>query len=593
MGNEISKLYVNIGAKTDDFQRGVGGITKTLGGVGIGIAAVATAAIGMGTAAVASAASFESSMREVNTMLGLSQSEFETLSAQVNDLSKEVGVSGGDLASALYQVVSAGVPAAKALDVLKTSAMAAVGGVTSTETAVDGITTVLNAFKIDASEAEAVADIMFTTVKGGKTTFEELSASLYNVAPLAATAGVKFEEVSAAIATVTKQGVPTATATTQLRAAVQALIKPTAEMSATMQALGYASGDAMIKELGFAGTLNALVGAAGGSQEAIAAMFGSVEGLSAVLSLTGANTETFAADLESMTASAGASTAAYEEINEGTARSFEKLKVEIQALLVELGSGLLPLIKPIIAAMSDLIAALPIDEFSQLLKDLLPPLAEALVKLLGALNPLIEATMTFAVGALSPVLELLPDLLDAFIPIFDILAAIIDIIPIKPFMELVMRVLKPLLIPALQLVASVLKALEPLLRVVFSVVEGIMKVLGPVLEGFAKIVGWVAEGFGWIFEKIGGFFANLFGEGGIVTRPTLAIIGEEGPEAVVPLKETGNVSLALSSGMSGGGGIYIENINVEGSVISDYDLGQKVREQLLGIQDRVGTTGLA
>ena len=72
----------------------------------------------------------------------------------------------------------------------------------------DILTTVLNAFKIEAKDVDKVSDVLFTTVRLGKTTLSELSSSLAQVAPLASASGVKFEEIAAAIATLTKQGTP-------------------------------------------------------------------------------------------------------------------------------------------------------------------------------------------------------------------------------------------------------------------------------------------------------------------------------------------------------------------------------------------------
>lgn len=61
--------------------------------------------------------------------------------------------------------------------------MAAVGGVTELETAVDGITSVVNAYGDDVLSAAEASDLMFTAVKLGKTDFTQLSASLFNVIP--------------------------------------------------------------------------------------------------------------------------------------------------------------------------------------------------------------------------------------------------------------------------------------------------------------------------------------------------------------------------------------------------------------------------
>jgi hypothetical protein len=71
-------------------------------------------------------------------------------------------------------------------------------------------------------------------------------------------------------------------------------------------------------------------------------------------------------------------------------------------------------------------------------------------------------------------------------------------------------------------------------------------------------------------------------EGGIVSRPTLALIGERGPEAVVPLGKMGN-----------GGGQTVINLTVNGSVLTEGDLVDAVYAGLLRRQNRTGSLGFA
>lgn len=371
-----SKIEVEITGKdkaSGTFKKIGGSLTK-MGKIATGFGVIGAAGL---FAITKAAANFEGKMREVNSMIGLSEKDFTSLSEEVQNVAKEVGKSTGEMSEALYQIVSAGVPAADAIFVLGVAGRAAVAGVTDVSTAADGLTTVLNAFKISATEAEHVADVLFTTVKGGKTTFAELSASLFNVAPIAATAGIKFETIAAALATMTKQGIPTSVATTQLRAAIQALIKPTADMSAAISALGFESGEAMIAELGFQGAINALVETADGSLETLGKMFGSVEGLSAILSLTGENAATFSADLEAMANASGAAMEAYTEINKGAGRQFEILWNKVKIFGEELGMILLPILVNILGKMTGVL-----DKVADWAKEH-PKLTEAIV-LFGA-----------------------------------------------------------------------------------------------------------------------------------------------------------------------------------------------------------------
>jgi TP901 family phage tail tape measure protein len=65
-----------------------------------------------------------------------------------------------------------------------------------------------------------------------------------------------------------------------------------------------------------------------------------------------------------------------------------------------------------------------------------------------------------------------------------------------------------------------------------------------------------------------------FASGGIVQRPTLGLIGEAGPEAVIPLNQMGSM-----------GGTNV-TVNVSGSVLTEYDLAETIQNQLIRIKGR-------
>ena len=126
-------------------------------------------------AATVAYAGFEKQMAEVSTMLDEPQQHMQKFSNTVLDMSREFGDSTESIARGLYDILSAAIAPADALSVLSVSAKAAVGGLTDTATAVDAVTTVLNSFGMDASEANDVADVLFTTVKRGKLQFNDLA----------------------------------------------------------------------------------------------------------------------------------------------------------------------------------------------------------------------------------------------------------------------------------------------------------------------------------------------------------------------------------------------------------------------------------
>lgn len=368
----LGDVFVGIGADISGFEAGLAKVNQKMdtlkGKLSKHSAAfkksglvMAGAAAAVGGISLKMAADFEGGMREVNTMMGLTEEGLTDMSKELRKVALETAKSPKELTGALYDIISASIPAGDAIEFLGVASRAAVAGVTDVKTAADGLTTVVNAFGLQASDADKVADQMFTTVKRGKTTFEQLSAALFNVAPLAAAADIEFKEIAAALATMTKQGVPTKIATTQLRAALQNILKPTEDGKAALQALGYESGQAMIASVGLKGTLEGMAGAAEGDMEMLVKLFGSIEAVQAVVALTGANAQSFTEDLEAMdkaSEGAGATMDAYNEINKGAGRQLEKVKVQLEDTAIELGTALMPAILAVVKALSPFLKAI-------------------------------------------------------------------------------------------------------------------------------------------------------------------------------------------------------------------------------------------
>lgn len=268
---------------------------------------------------------YEQAMKEVQTISQAAQNDFKGISSQVFELSEISPDDPVTLANAYYQIVSAGYDGAAGLELLETAAKAATAGVTDTQTAADGITTVLNAFKLEAEEAGRVADVMFNTVRLGKTNFEELSSTLSEVAPLAAASGFSFEEVAAAVASLTKQGVPTSQAMTQLRSAIESVTE--------------VLGDGAAKSMTLQNAFQAIYDKAGGSQNELKQLTGRMEAMNAILAITGPNAQGAAADLAAMGNAAGSTSRAFGQMAESNVNQWKILRNRIKATTQELGNA--------------------------------------------------------------------------------------------------------------------------------------------------------------------------------------------------------------------------------------------------------------
>jgi len=282
------------------------------------------AIVALGTAlvtAVVEGAKFNVEMSRVWTMAGGGISTFKDLREQARNLSSEFGIARSAMANGMYNALSAGVDKAGLESFMSTAAKVAVADGSDISVAVDGITTVLNAFKIEASKTGDVADDMFQTVAMGKTTFGELAANLATVAPVAAASKIPLKQILAHVAALTAQGTPTAQAMTQIRASITGLNR--------------SLGDGWSKNMSYQDALKKVWDKARGSQTELLKLVGSSEAVQAVLGGVGRNAELAADKLTGMSNTAGALSIAFWKVDQF--RHWAPLLESTRGLLSKLG----------------------------------------------------------------------------------------------------------------------------------------------------------------------------------------------------------------------------------------------------------------
>ena len=226
-------VQVEIDLVTRQAQANADAMTTNFAKMAIGIEAVrfaidlASKAFGALSDIIASsikdAIEYQNSIAEISTLFA---SGFDTSKVQKEllDLSSAFGFDQKDVAKGYYDTVSAGITdAAEASVVLNGAAKLAVGGVTDQKTAITGLTNILKGWGLQASETANISDALFIGAQVGKTTIQELSASIGQVSPLAAAAGVSYQEVVSALSALTLTGKTTAESATGLRGAIENL----------------------------------------------------------------------------------------------------------------------------------------------------------------------------------------------------------------------------------------------------------------------------------------------------------------------------------------------------------------------------------
>jgi len=219
---------------------------------------VASAALTTGLGiSIHKAAKFQKSMAQVSTMLDkASMKHMPAYEKGIKKLSIEIGESTDTLSTGLYNILSASVPADKAMDVLTVSSRAASAGLTDTGTAADAITTIINAYGLSADKAADISDLLFAIVKRGKLTFGELAPNIGKVAAMSSKAGFNLEELGATIATLTRSGVRTEMAMTAVKGVLNGILTPSKEASEIFEKrLGMSMNTTTLKAEGLIGIL--------------------------------------------------------------------------------------------------------------------------------------------------------------------------------------------------------------------------------------------------------------------------------------------------------------------------------------------------
>lgn len=333
-----------------------------------------------GVGALKASLSYEDALAKLSTIADTSQVPMEELSNQILELSKVSGISAETLANNVYDAISAGQQTADAVNFVSNATALARAGFTSTDAALDILTTSLNAYGLAAEDVTRVSDVLINTQNLGKTTVDQLASSMGKVIPTAKANGVEIEDLAGVYAVMTANGIATAETTTYFNSMLNELGK-----SGSTAANAFAAGTEHIKEGGLTmkeamemgweltDVLSVLDEQAAESGTTISNMFGSAEAgkAAAVLWDNGAKLNDA---VEAMGQSAGATETAYGKLNT-TSFEIEKTINELKVTLLEIGdvlkAELMPVFEKVVKKIKELtgyISGMSVEEKEQMIK---------------------------------------------------------------------------------------------------------------------------------------------------------------------------------------------------------------------------------
>lgn len=280
---------------------------------------------------------FETALAEVKTVLPDVSQANQALTNSFIDLSAQFGTSAASQAQAFYQIVSAGITdATKANEALESANKLAIGGLTTTGAAIDILTTSINAYGQENLSAEKASDILFGTVRLGKTNVDQLAGSLGLILPTASTLGVGFEDVAGALAALTTKGISTAQGVTQLNAVLTAVISKQQEAKKLGPEVGKAFSLQALQTKGLAKFLKDLNFELGGSEAGLNKLLGSSEATRAVLALSGDNFKTAGDNAKTLATQVGAADAAFNLVSQTTGQQASQALSKLNAIFLKL-----------------------------------------------------------------------------------------------------------------------------------------------------------------------------------------------------------------------------------------------------------------
>jgi TP901 family phage tail tape measure protein len=361
LSRSVKSMYYGMEKATEGFGKSLRKLGGEIGkNLGIDKLFSVSTVVDFMKSGLKSAIEYQTALAKIGTVADATAVPLDALSKSIIDISTKTSVASGKIADSMYKAITAGIPTAKAAAFVETATKAAIGGFSDEATVIDGLTSVLNAYGLQAEYATKITDQMLLAQNLGKTSFNEMAGSISTVIPYASHLGMATEELFASIATLTGSGMKTTDAMTSMRGAFTSVLHPSREAAEIARQLGIDFSASALQAKGFTKFIDEISRAAKGNQSVIAKLFGSDKADAAIRILTSSGAEAFSDNLAAMQESAGTATAAFEKMMDTPEKRWAKAMNTIKNAGINLGNSLLPVAEKVIEKISGIA-----DKFAQ------------------------------------------------------------------------------------------------------------------------------------------------------------------------------------------------------------------------------------
>jgi len=382
INSEQAKIKENIAATK----------TQLLGTIG----AVSAVAAAVYAGPVQAAQEYETAIAKVSTIADANVVPIEAMSSEIMKLSNTTGIAASQIADDVYNAISAGQQTGDAVNFVSYSTKLAKAGFAESAQTLDVLTTILNAYGMEAEEVSKVSDMLVQTQNKGKVSVGELSSVMGKIIPTANANNVALEQLCAGYAIMTSKGIAAAETTTYMNSMLNELSKSGTTAEKTLRATtGKSFKELMTEGKSLGEVIQILQQEAEKSGKSLNDMFGSAEAGKAAVSLLSGGVEGFNEQVAGMIDSVGATEEAFTKMDQTTEAKMQKAKNSIANLGIVLGQNLLP----IVGNLADKVAAVvvKVSEFAQAN----PKLVQTVLKVAAALAGMRIAGLTAKLGFLN------------------------------------------------------------------------------------------------------------------------------------------------------------------------------------------------
>jgi len=294
-------------------------------------------------------------LAQISTIADTSTVSLESLSDGIKKIAMETGKDLADVTTAVYESISSGIDTKDSLAFVEKASKLAVGGSTDLATSVDVLTNIINGYGTSVKDTDHYMDVLFKTQDKGKVVIDELASNIGTIIATANMAGTSIDELGAMYSTMTIKGIDAAESTTAIN---NLLISMTKTGSKADKALREVSGKGFT-ELQKEGKsvvdiLEMLNKHATGKGLTMANIFDQ-RGLKAANSLLADGAKEYNNLVGEMQNSGGTAQRAYDTMSETEAVRLEKLMQTLRVTAIEFGEAAMPIFTTVTSGIKDVL----------------------------------------------------------------------------------------------------------------------------------------------------------------------------------------------------------------------------------------------